>query len=64
MSSKEKKTVSIKNTPVQRALSRSKKPLLLALFVVGILGGYLYKNYVNDKPFDSTPPAAEQQKQQ
>lgn len=60
MSTKEKKTVSIKNTPVQRALGKSKKPLLLVLFVVGILGGFFYKQYVNDKPFEPAPPAATQ----
>lgn len=62
MSTKEKKTVSIKNTPVQRALRKSKKPLLLALFIVGILGGYLYKKYVDDTPFETAPPAATRQR--
>lgn len=61
MNTKEIKTVSIKNTPVQRALTRSKKPLLLALFIVGILGGFLYNKYVADTPFEAAPPAATQQ---
>lgn len=54
---KKKSTVSMANTPVQRALSRSNRYILLALFIVGMLFGFLYKIYFH-KPVAQKPPDA------
>jgi len=54
---KKKSTVSIGNTPVQRALSRSNRYILIALFIIGILFGFLYQIYFN-KPVAQKPPDA------
>ena len=40
-----KATVSLANTPVQRALAKAKRSTLLILFVVGIAAGLIYKTY-------------------
>ena len=57
-----KTTVSIANTPVQRALARARRSTLLILFAVGIIGGLVYKMYVKDEPVP-TPPATTSQQQ-
>ena len=55
---KEKKsTVSVGDTPVQRALSRSNGYILLALFVIGVLFGIVYKS-CSRKHIDQKPPDA------
>lgn len=54
-------TVSIGNTPVQRALRNAKRSTLLILFAAGIIGGLVYKAYFSEQPGDVTPPAAVQQ---
>ncbi|SBW09810.1 exported hypothetical protein [uncultured delta proteobacterium] len=56
--STKKKTVSLANTPVQRALAKAKRSTLIILFAVGIAAGFVYKAYFQDKPGDATPPAA------
>lgn len=43
MSTKKKTTVSIANTPVQRALARAKRSTLLLLLAAGVVAGYLYR---------------------
>lgn len=56
--SAKKTTVSLANTPVQRALAKAKRSTLVILFVVGITAGFVYKAWFQDKPGDATPPAA------
>lgn len=56
-------TISISNTPVQRALARAKRSSLIILFVLGIAAGFVYKTFFSQQPTDIkavevTPPAA------
>ena len=53
----QKTTVSIANTPVQRALSKAKRSTLLILFIVGITAGFVYKTYFGKESVNATPPA-------
>ena len=55
---KEKTTVSLANTPVQRALAKAKRSLLILLFVLGITAGFVYKAYFQENPGNAAPPAA------
>lgn len=55
---KKASSVSLGNTPVQRALRNAKRSTLLILFAAGIVGGLVYKAYFSEKPEDVTPPAA------
>lgn len=56
-----KTTVSIANTPVQRALARARRSTLLILFAVGIIAGLVYKMYFKDEPAPPPPAATSQQ---
>ena len=64
MSQKKTTTVSIKNTPVQRALARAKKSTLLLLLVGGLVAGYVYKQYFAEKTVQDAPATVQQQGQQ
>lgn len=54
-----KKTVSIANTPVRRALARAKRSSLILLFAVGIAAGFVYKQYFQEPP--AQPATAQEQ---
>lgn len=62
MMKKTTSTVSIANTPVQRALAKAKRSTLLILFIVGIAAGFVYKTYSTKEPGDATPPAVATQR--
>ncbi|CAK7008574.1 MAG: hypothetical protein DELT_00348 [Desulfovibrio sp.] len=62
--STKKSTVSIANTPVQRALAKAKRSTLLILFIVGIVGGIIYKQYVGHNPLTEEKPQPQQTQQQ
>lgn len=57
MSGKRTGVVSIANTPVQRALRRAKRSTLILLFALGILAGFVYRNYFQETP--AAAPAAD-----
>ena len=48
-------TISLANTPVQRALARAKRSSLIILFVLGITAGFVYKAFFNEQ---DTPSAS------
>lgn len=58
MSEPEKSTVSVANTPVRRAVTRSSKTLLLALFILGIAAGWVYNRYWRNTPAPAPAPSA------
>ena len=62
MTEKKTTTVSLGNTPVQRALAKAKKSSLLLLFVIGITAGFVYKTYFAEKPGETPSPAATEQR--
>ncbi len=54
-----RKTVSLANTPVRRALAKAKRSTLVILFVAGIAAGFVYKACFQDNAQSATPaPAA------
>ncbi len=54
-----KSTVSLANTPVQRALRRARRSTLLLLFILGLAAGILYNASSGpEKTGDAPPPAA------
>lgn len=57
---KKKSTVSLANTPVQRALSRSSRGGLIILFVLGIASGLAYQVLFNTPPEPAAPQTVEQ----
>lgn len=61
MSEKKSTTISVGNTPVQRALKNTKRSTLIILFLLGIAASFVYKSYVQEKPV-TQPPAATQQR--
>lgn len=51
-------TISLANTPVQRALARAKRSSLIILFILGITCGFVYKAFFSGQPTDAaTDPA-------
>ncbi len=56
-----KSTVSLKNTPVRRALDKAKRSTLLLLFALGLLAGLVYKVYFAERPAAEQPAAATRQ---
>lgn len=63
MSEKKKTTVSLGNTPVQRALKKARRSSLILLFAIGIAAGFVYKAYFAEQAGDAQPPAAATQRQ-
>lgn len=54
-------TISLANTPVQRALARAKRSSLIILFVLGITAGFVYKAFFSEQPantVEATPPTS------
>ena len=45
-----KKTLSLANTPVRRALNRAQRSTLLILVAAGFMLGLVYKTYFAEKP--------------
>ncbi|MDL2210634.1 hypothetical protein LJC26_07520 [Desulfovibrio sp. OttesenSCG-928-O18] len=58
----EKTTISVTNTPVQRALAKAKRSTLVILFVAGILVAFVYKNYFKDQPAETPAQTSQQQR--
>jgi hypothetical protein len=63
MCAKQQQTVSLANTPVRRALARSRRSWLILLFLGGLVGGLLVKNYLGYNPLTEEKPQQVQQQQ-
>lgn len=60
MREKKTTTVSLGNTPVQRALKKARRSSLILLFALGITAGFVYKAYFAEQAGEQPPAAATQ----